>query len=139
MHSGFRIPEIEHQQQHPLLLSMNQTHILEQIHGTLPATHQILLNQPIFVPPHHQKSRLNHQYVGGAAGASSSFFPVNFKLGLNEICPNNYDNKDGPVSCINELGEDDLFRGSEARHSSLGIPHCWQNQEDSAIKHQPFW
>ncbi|KAI3454177.1 hypothetical protein Pfo_010840 [Paulownia fortunei] len=144
MNSGFQIPDIEHQQQHAILLSMNQTHILEQIHGTLPATQQLFLDQPLFLPPHqHQQSRLNHQYVGGAAGASSSFFPVNFKLGLNEICATN-DNKDGTVGCINEE-EDALLRGSEqyevpeARQCSLGMPHCWQNQEDSAIIQPPLW
>ncbi|KAK6140721.1 hypothetical protein DH2020_025539 [Rehmannia glutinosa] len=118
---------------------MNQTHILDQIH-TLPATQQrLFLDQNHFLPPHH------HHYVGGgAAGASSAYFPVNFKLGLNEICARN-DYKDGR-SINNEEGDANLVRGSEqyevpeARHSSLGMLHCWQNQQDSPNKQPPpFW
>lgn len=81
--------------------------------------------------------------MSGAAGASSAYFPVNFKLGLNEICARN-DYKDGSVSSIND-GGDALLRGSEqyevpeARHSSLGMLHCWLNQQDSANKQPPFW
>ncbi|KAG8375756.1 hypothetical protein BUALT_Bualt10G0133400 [Buddleja alternifolia] len=153
MHSGYGIPEIHHRQQQqqeshagdnncaPVLLSMNQTHILEQIH-TLPATQQLFLDQHHFFPP---QSRLSHHYGGGAA-SSSAFLPVNFKLGLNEICTRNNSNyKDCSVSSMIE-GEDALVRGSEqyevpeARHySSLGMLHCWQNQQDSSIKQQPFW
>ncbi|PIN09228.1 hypothetical protein CDL12_18199 [Handroanthus impetiginosus] len=136
MHPGFEIPGILHQETGentgaPVLLSMNQSHILDQIH-TLPTTQQLFLGQHHFLPP---QSRLNNQYGAAAAGVSSAYFPVNFKLGLNEICTrNNY--KDG---------EDALLRGSEqyeiaeTRHSSLGMLHGWQNQEDSALKQQPFW
>lgn len=152
MHSGFGVPGIQHQQHQqgaenscaPVLLSMNQTHLLEQIH-TLPTTQQLFLNQYHFLPPQHQQSRLNHHYVGGGggAGAPMAYFPVNFKLGLNDICPRN-EYKDGTVSSIND-GGDALLRGSEqyevpeARQASLGMLHCWQNQEDSAIKQPPFW
>ncbi|KAK6119599.1 hypothetical protein DH2020_046662 [Rehmannia glutinosa] len=146
MHSGFEIPGHQHQQPTentctPVLLSMNQTHILDQIH-TLPATQQrLFLDQNHFLPPHHhQQSRLNHHYAGGA---SSAYFPVNFKLGLNEICARN-DYKDG--RSINNEGDANLVRGSEqyevpeARHSSLGMLHCWQNQQDSPNKQPPpFW
>ncbi|KAL0394227.1 UNVERIFIED_CONTAM: Trihelix transcription factor GTL1 [Sesamum latifolium] len=148
MHSGFGIPGIQHQQQGaetascaPLLLSINQTHLLDQIH-TLPTTQQLFLNQHHhFLPPAH------HHYVGGGGGGGTSpaaYFPVNFKLGLSDsICPRN-EYKDGSsVSSIND-GGDALLRGSEqyevpeARQASLGMLHCW-NQEDSAIKQPPFW
>ncbi|KAG6391166.1 hypothetical protein SASPL_148918 [Salvia splendens] len=58
MHSGFETPGIHHQPQpeNPLLLSMNPTHILDQIYS-LPTTQQ-------------------HHFAGG-------YFPLNFKLGLN--------------------------------------------------------
>ncbi|KAK6129560.1 hypothetical protein DH2020_036718 [Rehmannia glutinosa] len=126
---------MEHQNHHALLLSMNQTH------------HHIL-EQPLFLPSHHHhQSRLSHHYLGGAAAGddSSSLFrrPVDFKLGLNEICSNNDNKFDGTI--INE-GEDGLLGGSEqfevpgARQFSLGMPHyCWQNQQDSHIKPRTFW
>ncbi|KAK4412692.1 Trihelix transcription factor GTL1 [Sesamum alatum] len=153
MHSGLGIPGIQHQHQQAAaetscapvhLLSMNQTHLLEQIH-TLPTTQQLFLNQhqhQHFLPPHH-----HHHHYGGTA-----YFPaVNFKLGLsdNNICPRNHD---GSVSSdINNEGGggggDAFLRGSEeqyqvpeARQPSLGMLHCWQNQQDSsAIKQPPFW
>ncbi|KAL0327448.1 UNVERIFIED_CONTAM: hypothetical protein Sangu_1822800 [Sesamum angustifolium] len=135
MHSGFQIPEIEHRRHHivapetsctALLLSMNQTHNLEQIHGTLPTTQQLFLDQPVFLPPH-----LN------AAGATSSspFFPVKFKLDFNATtCTSN--NVDGAVSRGSEQ-----YQVPEARHHSslIGMPHSCQNQQDSAIKQPPFW
>ncbi|XP_020549913.1 uncharacterized protein LOC105164615 isoform X2 [Sesamum indicum] len=155
MHSGFGIPGIQHQQHQqplaetascaPVLLSMNQTHLLEQIH-TLPTTQQLFLNQHHHFLQPHQQSRLNHHhhhYVGGGT-APTAYFPVNFKLGLSDnICRRN-EYKDGSVSSIND-GGDALLRGSEqyevpeARQASLGMLHCWQNQEDSAIKQPPLW
>ncbi|GFQ07289.1 hypothetical protein PHJA_002873000 [Phtheirospermum japonicum] len=143
MHSGFEIPGIQQHQQAaatehnsyaPVLLSMNQTHILDQIH-TLPATQQrLFLDQPHFLPP---QTRLSHPYVGGAS--SSAYFPaVNFKLGLNnEICArnNDYTNKDG--SNIDELRGSERYEVPDVRQSSLGMLHCWQNQQDSANKQPP--
>ncbi|KAK4422189.1 Trihelix transcription factor GTL1 [Sesamum alatum] len=141
MHSGFQIPETEHHHRHghrhiiapetsctALLLSMNQTHNLEQIHGTLPTTQQLFLDQPGFLPPH-----LNHHYVGGAT-ASPPFFPVKFKLDFNGTCTSN--NIDGAVSRGSEQ-----YQVPEARQLSslIGMPHSWQNQQDSASKQQPFW
>ncbi|KAL0447350.1 UNVERIFIED_CONTAM: Trihelix transcription factor GTL1 [Sesamum latifolium] len=135
MHSGFQIPEIEHRRRHhhnhivapetsctPLLLSMNQTHNLEQIHATLPTTQQLFLDQPVFLPPH-----LN-------AAASSPFFPAKFKLDFSGTCTSN--NVDGAVSRGSER-----YEVPEARHHSslIGMPHSWQNQQDSAIKQPPFW
>ncbi|XP_047967442.1 uncharacterized protein LOC125211613 [Salvia hispanica] len=96
MHSGFEITGIHHPQQqqqqqpdNPLLLSMNPTHMLDQIHTS---------QQPLLLPPHYPPS---------------PFFPLNFKLGLNEVGG----------------GGDGLLRGSqqyhlpEARQSSLGMLH----------------
>ncbi|KAL2235984.1 UNVERIFIED_CONTAM: Trihelix transcription factor GTL1 [Sesamum indicum] len=137
MHSGFQIPEIEHRRCHhhhivppetsctALLLSMNQTHNLEQTHATLPTTQQLFLDQPVFLPPH-----LN---AAGAA-ASSPFFPVKFKLDFNGTCTSNH--VDGAVSRGSER-----YQVPEARHHSsfIGMPHSWQNQQDSAIKQPPFW
>ncbi|KAG6389334.1 hypothetical protein SASPL_150802 [Salvia splendens] len=62
MHSGFETPGIHNppQPDNPLLLSMNPTHILDQIHSTQP-------------------QHLHH--YGGGGGA---YFPLNFKLGLSE-------------------------------------------------------
>ncbi|KAL0323703.1 UNVERIFIED_CONTAM: Trihelix transcription factor GTL1 [Sesamum calycinum] len=80
----------------------------------------------------------------GWGRGGGAYFPVNFKLGLSDnICPRN-EYKDGSVSSIND-GGDALLRGSEqyevpeARQASLGMLHCWQNQEDSAIKQPPLW
>ncbi|KAL8497026.1 hypothetical protein ACS0TY_020635 [Phlomoides rotata] len=141
MHSGFEIPPgIQHQHQQenstcaPVLLSTNPTHFLEQIH-TLPATQQLFLDPHHFLTPHHHPSRLSHYY----AAASPPYFPVNFKLGLNER--NDYKAGSG----INAAEEDALLRGSEryeiphTRQSSLGMLHCWQNQQDSTNKQSPFW
>ncbi|KAL1532614.1 trihelix transcription factor DF1-like [Salvia divinorum] len=64
MHSGFEIPGIHHppQPDNPLLLTMNPTHILDQIHS-LPTS-----------------QNLDHHHPGTAA-----YFPqLNFKLGFNE-------------------------------------------------------
>ncbi|KAL6556699.1 hypothetical protein OROGR_005987 [Orobanche gracilis] len=160
MYSGYEVPGIQQRQQAPtenntcapILLSMNQTHFLDPIH-TLPASTQqrLFLNQHNFLPP---QSRLSHDYVGGAT--PPSYFPaVNFKLGLNEFCTRNHSNNDynnnnkggiiSTVSSINEGGN--LLRGSAryevpeaARQPSLGMLHCWQNQQDSANKQPPsFW
>lgn len=147
MHSGYEIPGIQQHPQAPdntcapVMLSINQTtHILDQIH-TLPTTQQLFLDQHHFLPPHHH-------FLSGSGGANTPYFPVNFKLGLNE---GNSDYKNDGTG-INEGngGDAALLRGSEqqqhqyhvpedARHSSLGMLHCWQNQQDSAIKQQPFW
>ncbi|KAL7121831.1 hypothetical protein ACP275_01G008200 [Erythranthe tilingii] len=153
MHSGFEIPGIQHQQSAPEnnLLSMNQTHIIlhDQIgHHSLPTpTQQLFLDhQHHFLPPHH---------YGGAAAASQAYFPVNFKLGLNEICSRSNDYRDCSSSINNNerggagaaASEANFLRGSEqyelpeesTRHPSLGILHCWQNQQDSPIKQPRFW
>ncbi|KAL1552307.1 hypothetical protein AAHA92_13120 [Salvia divinorum] len=111
MQSGFEItgirPQQHHQQQqqpeNPLLLSMNPTHILDQIH-----TSQQQLPLHHLLPPHH------HHYP-----SPSPYFPLNFKLGLNEI---------HSTSSAAASG-DALLRGSEqyhlpeARQSSLGMLH----------------
>ncbi|KAL2509560.1 uncharacterized protein Fot_33207 [Forsythia ovata] len=58
-----------------------------------------------------------------------------------EIVVHGRNNKETVI--INE-GEDALLRGSEqydvpdSRQTPLAMPHCWQNQEDSAIE-QCFW
>ncbi|XP_057799766.1 trihelix transcription factor GTL1-like [Salvia miltiorrhiza] len=136
MHSGFEIPGIHHQQhqhQHqqqpdnPLLLSMNPTHILDQIHA-LPTTQQQQLplhhHHHHFLPPHH------HHYPA-ASPSPSAYFPLNFKLGLNEIRSRNDAAAAGGGG--GGGGGDALLRGSEqyelpeARQSSLGMLHS------------PFW
>ncbi|KAG6388062.1 hypothetical protein SASPL_153259 [Salvia splendens] len=106
MHSGFEITGIHHppqqQPENPLLLSMNPTHILDQIHTSqqpLPLHH--------LLPPHYPPS---------------PFFPLNFKLGLNDIHSTS-------SAAANSGGGDALLRGSqqyhlpEARQSSLGMLH----------------
>lgn len=141
MHSGFEIPGVHHQHQHqqggeitctPVLMSMNQTtNILDQI----PTQHLFL--------DHHFLAHHNRHYLAGAGPD----FPVNFKLGLNEVCTSTTDYKDhGDGAAGGGDASAALLRGSEeyqvpeARHaSSLGMLHCWQNQEDSAIKPQPLW
>ncbi|KAL6534052.1 hypothetical protein OROHE_013885 [Orobanche hederae] len=168
MHSGYEVPGIQQRQQAatennpcaPVLLSMNQTHFLDPIH-TLPATTQqrlFLDHQHNFLPP---QSRLSHDLFPVGAATSPGYFPaVNFKLGLNEFCTRNHNNNDynnntskggiiTTVSSINEGGN--LLRGSAgyevvpeaARQPSLGMLHCWQNQQDSANKQSTvppsFW
>ncbi|KAL6502055.1 hypothetical protein OROGR_027188 [Orobanche gracilis] len=166
MHSGYEVPPgIQHRQQAasdnnpcaPVLSSMNQTQFLDPIH-TLPASTQqrLFLDQHNFLPP---QSRLSHDLFPVGAATSPAYFPaVNFKLGLNEFCTRNHNNNDynntnkgsiiTTVSSINEGGN--LLRGSaryevpEAdRQPSLGILHCWQNQQDSPGKQPPvppsFW
>ncbi|KAL9176608.1 hypothetical protein ABFS82_01G008000 [Erythranthe guttata] len=160
MHSGFEIPGIQQhlQQSAPEnnLLSMNQTHITHdhQIHHhSLPTpTQQLFLDhQHHFLPPHH---------YGGAAASSQAYFPVNFKLGLNEFCSRSNDYRDCSSSINNNnnnnnnnergggaAADGSFLRGSEqyelpeesTRHPSLGILHCWQNQQDSPIKQPRFW
>lgn len=107
---------------------MNPTHILDQIHA-LPTTttqHHLALDpHHHFLPPH----RLSHHYAAASPSPSPSpsspYFPLNFKLGLNEICSRNQFKNGGPP--------DSLLRGSEqyqlpeSRHSSLGMLH------------PPFW
>lgn len=132
MHSGFEIPGIQ-QQQHqqppenscpPLLLSMNPTHILDQIHALPTTTTQqlVLDHHHHFLTPHHHQTRLTHHYP--SSSSSPAYFPVlNFKLGLNDF-------KDATTAGGGDVA---LLRGSqhfelpEARQSSLGMLHT------------PFW
>ncbi|XP_016435851.1 uncharacterized protein LOC107762050 [Nicotiana tabacum] len=93
--------------------------------------YQHLHYRSILEQQQHQDIRLelnaegeNHQ----VQGVSVPFFPLSFKE---------------DSSSKGEREEDALIRGSEgycneARQTSLAVSHCWQNQEDSAIK-QPFW
>ncbi|KAL2531044.1 putative disease resistance protein [Forsythia ovata] len=81
----------------------------------------------------------NISYVGSGDCGSVPFFPASLKLDLNH--ESGINNKETVI--INE-GEDALLRGSEqydvpdSRQTPLAMPHCWQNQEDSAIE-QCFW
>ncbi|KAL2545126.1 uncharacterized protein Fot_14359 [Forsythia ovata] len=164
MQSGYEITGI--QQQHNFMEeNMNQNsefnpqqqyhHVLQQIH-TLPTTQQLFQGQnhfqAYFQQYHHQQRRLNESYCepvqenisyvgsgGGGDCGSVPFFPASLKLDLNHESGRN--NKETVI--INE-GEDALLRGSEqydvpeSRQTPLAMPHCWQNQEDSAIE-QCFW
>ncbi|KAL2517953.1 Uncharacterized protein Adt_14200 [Abeliophyllum distichum] len=161
MQSGYEITGI--QQQHNFMEeNMNQNsefnpqqqyhHVLQQIH-TLPTTQQLFQGQnhfqAYFQQYHHQQRRLNESYcepvqenisyVGSGDCGSVPFFPASLKLDLNHETGRN--NKETVI--INE-GENALLRGSEqydvpeTRQTPLAMPHCWQNQEDSAIE-QRFW
>ncbi|PHT92437.1 hypothetical protein T459_00319 [Capsicum annuum] len=117
--------------------------------------------------PHYYRSMLEHQQhqeirlfepspevennqVQGVSGAGT-FFPLSFKLGMegDSISKgySGYGEEEEEVVVVRGGQEEDaLIRiGSErycseaqARQTSLAVSHCWQNQEDSAIK-QPFW
>lgn len=140
MHSGFDIPvppennNATNTSSPPLLLSINHHH---QILDT--TTQQLFLHDHhhFLPPPHH------HHY----AAASSPYFPLNFKLGLNEFCSTN----DHQHYRDDRGDEEDalMLRGSEQysvpprQHPSLGMLHSWQPHQDSAninlIKQPPFW
>ncbi|KAH6782927.1 hypothetical protein C2S52_007886 [Perilla frutescens var. hirtella] len=104
MHSGFEIPGLHHQPPPenscpPLLLSMNPTHILDQIHD----------HHHHFLPPHHHY-----------AAAAAPYFPLlNFKLGLNDF-------KDPAAVSGGDalLRGSEHFELPEVRQSSLGMLHA---------------
>lgn len=157
MQSGYEIPGIQLQhnfmeenmnQNSTEFNSHQQYHILQQIH-TLPTTQQLFqgLNHFQAYFPHQQR-RLNESYcepgqenissyVGGGDSGSVPFFPASLKLDLNHESGRN--NKESTV--IINGGGDALLPGSEqydVPETPLPMPHCWQNQEDSAIE-QRFW
>ncbi|KAK4338601.1 hypothetical protein RND71_043088 [Anisodus tanguticus] len=127
-----------HQQPHPLL---------QQIHH-IPFTQQFFQYQQ---HPHyrsmldhqqHQEIRLDPSREGESNGVSDTFFP--FKLGMEGDSVSKAISRGGYGEEGEIRGQEDaLIRGSEGyctqpRQTSLAVSHCWQNQEDFAIK-QPFW
>ncbi|XP_059274817.1 trihelix transcription factor DF1-like [Lycium ferocissimum] len=130
INSSYHFP---HQQPHPLL---------QQIHH-IPFTQQFFQYQQ---HPHY-RSMLDHQQHQeirldpSAEVENNDFFPLSFKLGMEGDSVSKASSGYGEEGEIRQ--EDALIRGSEGyctqpRQTSLAVSHCWQNQEDSAIK-QPFW
>lgn len=132
----------------------------QQPHSLLQQIQHIPFSQQFLQYQHpHYRSMLDHQQHqeirfepspesknNEGQGVLGPFLPLSFKLGMEADSGRSISNA---YSCYEEEGEirggqeDALIRGSEryctqARQTSLAVSHCWQNQEDSAIK-QPFW
>ncbi|KAL5559530.1 hypothetical protein UlMin_035741 [Ulmus minor] len=125
--------------QFPLHLEQQNCHINHQINPT-PFTHQFLQHRHQFPPLQRreelQRGSSNPQSrfgEGVASQSQQSFFPVNFKLGLNEnsIC------RDERVVTGDFLGGNEVGFPENQPHSLGFVPRFLQTQEYSANK-EPF-
>lgn len=156
-HERNQLPQVEEQQQQRFMVENASTsspffqinpsyHFpQQQPHPLLQQINHIPFTQQFFQYQHpHYRSMLDQQEIS-PEGVSGSYFPLSFKLGMeaaNNISKASYSGY-GEEGEIRGGQEDALIRGSEryctqARQTSLAVSHCWQNQEDSAIK-PPFW
>ncbi|MCD9644397.1 hypothetical protein HAX54_032595 [Datura stramonium] len=158
-HERNQLEQVEEQQQQRFMVENASTSSLffpinpsyhlhqQQPHPLLQQIHHIPFTQQFFQYQHpHYRSMLDHQQhqeIISAEGVSGSYFPLSFKLGIEDAKASysGYGEEEEGGE-IRGGQEDALIRGSEryctqTRQTSLAVSHCWQNQEDSAIK-QPF-
>ncbi|KAH7523875.1 trihelix transcription factor GTL2 [Ziziphus jujuba] len=151
LHHHQHHPQLHHhsqqqqkQQQH---YHMNHNH---PVHPVPPITHQFFQQQrlPFQALQHQQQQeeqqqggRLHHHHqqqqlrLEQEPGQSpNNFFPVNFKLGLNENSRRQECALNGELFHGNELHASESTRP----YSSGFLPKCWQTQEYSATR-EPFW
>lgn len=96
-------------------------------------SHQLFQHQQ-FRPFQQGEERSQRQVQ--QQGHASSFFTLNFKLGLNE----NSGNKDRGAN-LNHEEAITFLHGNEHNNPphAFVMPHCWHPQEDSTTFKEPFW